>query len=81
LKGFIRQCVRPKKSTMEGYLIQETMIKCHDVIGNLDEYTPRIWKEHIVAWKIGMIFIITQIISKIFMKSKHINWVHVQWGE
>jgi hypothetical protein len=47
---------------MEGYLIQETLTRCHNDIGDLDEYTPRIWKKHINAWEIGMVFIITQII-------------------
>jgi hypothetical protein len=49
LKSFIRQCFRLEISTMEGYLIQETLTRCHNDIGDLDEYTPRIWKKHINA--------------------------------
>jgi hypothetical protein len=29
----------------EGYLVQEAMGVCHDIIGNMDKYAPRVWKE------------------------------------
>jgi hypothetical protein len=36
LKGFVWQHVRLEGSMMKGYLVQEAMIKCHDVIEDLD---------------------------------------------
>ncbi len=29
----------------EGYLIQEAMGVCHDIIGDMDKYAPWVWKE------------------------------------
>jgi len=29
----------------EGYLVQEAMGVCHDIIGDMDKYAPRVWKE------------------------------------
>jgi hypothetical protein len=54
------------------------MNRCHDIIGDIDEYALWIWKEQIDVWEIGMIFIFIQMIFSIFMTSKHITWVHVQ---
>jgi hypothetical protein len=29
----------------EGYLVQEAMGVCHDIIGDMDKYAPWVWKE------------------------------------
>jgi hypothetical protein len=29
----------------EGYLVHEVMGVCHDIIGGMDKYAPRVWKE------------------------------------
>jgi hypothetical protein len=29
----------------EGYLVQEAMGVCHNIIGDMDKYAPRMWKE------------------------------------
>jgi hypothetical protein len=45
LKGFVRQNSHSEGSMGEGYLMQEAMGVCHDVIGDVDKYAPRAWKE------------------------------------
>jgi hypothetical protein len=45
---------------MKSYLIQETIARFHDVIGDLDEYALQVWKEQSDVWEIGMIFIFIQ---------------------
>jgi hypothetical protein len=55
LKGFVKQHVHFKGSTMERYLVQEVMNKCHDLIGDLEEYALQVWKETLDAQKMGMI--------------------------
>jgi len=45
LKGFVKQNSRPKGSMGEGYLVQEAMGVCHNIIGNMDKYALRVWKE------------------------------------
>jgi hypothetical protein len=37
----------------EGYLVQESMGVCHDIIGNMNKYTPWVWKEE-EEWKTGL---------------------------
>jgi hypothetical protein len=55
LKGFVKQRVHPKGNTMERYLVQEVMNKCHDLIRSLNQYALRIWKKTSNARKMGMI--------------------------
>jgi len=55
LKGFVKQRVHLEWNTMEIYLVQEAMSKCHDLIGDLKEYALRVWKETSDAQKMGMI--------------------------
>jgi hypothetical protein len=55
LKGFVKQHAHPKGNTMEIYLVQEAMNKCHDLIGDLKEYALRVWKETSDARKMGTI--------------------------
>jgi hypothetical protein len=38
----------------EGYLVQEVMGVCHDIIGNMDKYAPRVWKEEEDEQKTGL---------------------------
>jgi len=44
LKDFVRQYAQPKRNMMKSYLIQETITKFRDMIGDLDEYAPQVWK-------------------------------------
>jgi hypothetical protein len=54
LKGFVRQNSQPEGSMGEGYLVQEAMGICHDIIGDMDKYAPRVWKEEEDEQKIGL---------------------------
>jgi hypothetical protein len=45
LKGFVRQNSQPEGNMGEGYLVQEAMGVCHDIIGDMDKYAPWVWKE------------------------------------
>jgi len=54
LKGFVRQKSRPEGSMGEGYLVQEVMGVCHNIIGDMDKYAPRVWKEEDDERKIGL---------------------------
>jgi hypothetical protein len=45
LKGFVKQNSQPEGSMGEGYLVQKAMGVCHDIIGDMDKYAPRVWKE------------------------------------
>jgi hypothetical protein len=54
LKGFVRQNFRPKGSMGEGYLVQEAMEVFHDIIGDMDKYAPRVWKEEEDEKKTGL---------------------------
>jgi hypothetical protein len=49
LKGFVKQRARFEGSTMERYLVQEAMNKCHDLIRDLKEYALQVWKETLDA--------------------------------
>ncbi len=40
---FVRQITHPEGSMVEGYLVQEAMGLCHDIIGDLDAYAQA-WK-------------------------------------
>jgi hypothetical protein len=55
LKGLVKQRAHPEGNTMEIYLVQEAMNKCHDLIRDLKEYALRIWNETSDALKMGMI--------------------------
>jgi hypothetical protein len=56
LKGFVRQNSRPEGSMGEGYLVQEAMGVCHDIIGDMDKYAPQAWKEEEDERKIGLYY-------------------------
>jgi hypothetical protein len=43
LKGFVRQNFLPDGSMGEGYLVQEAMEVCHNIISDMDKYAPRVW--------------------------------------
>jgi hypothetical protein len=38
----------------EGYFVQEVMGVCHDIIGDMDKYTPWMWKEEKNEWKTSL---------------------------
>jgi len=38
----------------EGYLVHEAMGVCHDIIGDMDKYAPRVWKEKVNEWKTSL---------------------------
>jgi hypothetical protein len=38
----------------EGYLVQEAMGVYYDIIGDMDKYTPQVWKEDEDEWKTGL---------------------------
>jgi hypothetical protein len=38
----------------EGYLVQEAMGVYYDIIGDMDKYTPQVWKEEKDEWKTGL---------------------------
>jgi hypothetical protein len=44
LKGFVKQHAHPEGITMERYLVQEAMNKCHDLIRIFNQYAFGIWK-------------------------------------
>jgi hypothetical protein len=54
LKGFVRQNSQLEGSMGEGYLVQEAMGVCHDIIGDMDKYAPRVWKEEEEERKTGL---------------------------
>jgi hypothetical protein len=60
LKDFVRQYAQLERNMMKSYLIQETITRFHDVIGDLDEYAPQVWKKQNYVWETNMIFIFIQ---------------------
>jgi hypothetical protein len=54
LKGFVRQNSRPKGSMGEGYLVQEAMGVCHNIIRDMNKYALRVWKEEEDEWKTSL---------------------------
>jgi hypothetical protein len=40
LKEFVRQNSWPEGNVGEGYLVQEAMGVCHNIIDNMDKYAP-----------------------------------------
>jgi hypothetical protein len=38
----------------EGYLVQEAMRVCHNIIRDMDKYAPWVWKEEEDEWKTGL---------------------------
>jgi len=54
LTGFVKQNFHLEGSMGEGYLMQEAMGVCHDVIGDMVKYAPQAWKEEKDEWKTSM---------------------------
>ncbi len=45
MKEFVREITHPKANMVEGYLMQEAMGLCHDIIGDLNVYVVWAWKD------------------------------------
>jgi hypothetical protein len=54
LKGFVRQQAKPEGSMAEGYLVQEAMGRCHELIKGLHEYTTTVWHDEEDPKETGM---------------------------
>jgi hypothetical protein len=54
LKGFVRQQAKPEGSMAEGYLVQEAMGRCHELIKGLHEYTTIVWHDEEDPKETGM---------------------------